>query len=177
MNLLPPTSRQSLASSIRARFLITGAVIFGFAACVSILALLPAWFFAHAPQAELAARAEQSSTNPEISQASADRDSIQHTRTLLNELATLTLAKRSTSDTIAGVYVLRPPGVKVEDIVYSAGKVGTITISGTASNRDVINAYRASLSQSGRFDNVSVLVAALVGALEGRFTITLTGAF
>ena len=37
--------------------------------------------------------------------------------------------------------------------------------------------YRDALSGSGRFVDVAVPVAALVGTQEGKFTITLSGSF
>ena len=177
MNLLPPHAKEVLSQTIRARFLLTGSLIIGGAALIGILALIPALYVAGLPQAELSREQAQVSSTSESTQAKTDRESITHARTLLVELAALSQSKKSASDTIAGIYALRPSGVIISNVVYAAGKVGTIALSGNAPNRDVINAYRTALSESGHFDSVSVPVAALVGALEGRFTITLTGAF
>ena len=177
MNLLPGDTKQALANMIRSRFLLTGSIVLTLAALLSMLALVPALLFAHAPQAALFAAESDETKVSEGNQMKIDRESVQHTRALLTELSALGQLKRSLSDTIALVSTLRPSGVVLGTIVYSSGKVSTLTVSGSAPNRDVINAYRTSLSQSGRFDTVSVPVAALVGALEGRFTITLTGAF
>ncbi len=60
---------------------------------------------------------------------------------------------------------------------YQSGEQGQIVIAGTASAREPVNDFRSALMATGLFDGVSVPVAALVGALEGNFSMTLTGKF
>jgi hypothetical protein len=67
--------------------------------------------------------------------------------------------------------------VSLESISYNAGEEGELSIVGSAQGRELVNDYRAALVREGFFTNVSVPVAALVGASEGNFRMTLTGAF
>jgi hypothetical protein len=99
------------------------------------------------------------------------------TRALLAVVAPFAEERVSPQALIARVYELRPDGVSVETIKYQSGETGQIVITGNASAREPVNDYRTAITETGLFEGVSVPVAALVGALEGNFTMTLTGKF
>jgi len=75
---------------------------------------------------------------------------------------------------IERIYALRPEGVLIERLEYQSTPIRQIHIMGTSRAREPVNDFRTILQREKLFESVSVPVAALVGALDGRFTMTLT---
>lgn len=172
-NILPLSYRTKVMHAARARFILVGAGVLSVAAAIAILALLPAFLSVYLPRVAL------SNTPPskDAEQTAAARGAVSSTRTLINELKPLTQDKTSYSQIVGVIFDLVPSGVTINNIQYTAGKPGTITVSGTTARRENISIYREALARDKRFDNVTVPVAALVGILAGNFTVTLTGTF
>jgi hypothetical protein len=148
-----------------------GGIAFTIAGVGSCLALAPALFMVAAPE-------QAGLQQPEVAeQEAAHREAISHTRAMLAELAPLAKERRSFHEALTTALAAQPDGVEISNVAYRSGDIGTIVLTGTASGRENVNAYREALSNSGAFESVSVPVAALVGALAGNFTITLSGAF
>jgi hypothetical protein len=170
-NVLPSSDMQAVLRAARARFLLTGGIAFALAGIGSCLVLIPALFMAAAPE-------EGALQQPEVAQQeAAHREAIFHTRAMLAELAPLATERRSFHEALTTALAAQPEGVEIASVAYRSGSAGTIVLTGTASGRENVNAYREALSDTGAFETVSVPVAALVGALAGNFTITLSGAF
>jgi hypothetical protein len=86
-------------------------------------------------------------------------------------------ATSSPARTVADVVAKRPKGVTLSRIVYTAGTPATLELTGAATQREQVSAYRALLASDSRFASVSVPINALLGADNGNFTITMTGRF
>jgi hypothetical protein len=161
---------------VRARFLLTGALVFSVAAVIAILALTPAFLTTTLPRETLSS--VLSSSQDRVKQEEEDRTVTTRTRALLATLAPFTQKKTPVHTVVARVLELSPDEVSIESISYRAGESeGELSIVGTAEGREFVNDYRSALVGEGFFTNVSVPVAALVGASEGNFRMTLTGAF
>lgn len=171
-NVLPSGDVQEVLRAAQARFFLVGGIAFALAGIGSCLALAPALFMVAAPE-------EGVPQQPEVAQQeAAHREAVSHTRAMLAELAPLAKERRSFHEALTTALSARPDGVEISSAAYrSSGEQGTIVLTGTAEGREHVNAYRQSLSDSGAFESVSVPVAALVGALAGNFTITLSGTF
>lgn len=174
-NVLPQSRLQELSREARAKFMLTGSLVLATAAVAGIVALAPAFFVVYFSRAansgELNAALDTETQRREDQQAAA------RTRVLLQEVSMLEKRETPASEAIAAAYALKPSGVTVGGVAYTKGDSGTITLVGVAKSRDEVSLYRDALSKDKRFATVSVPVSALVGALEGTFTITLTGRF
>lgn len=166
-NLLPPLALTQARSRLWFRALGVGAVALTVAALVAGLALIPAFLAAHLADESLG-DAGLSEVRPE-EQAAALR-----AQNYIRILGPLASATSTGSDVIGAAVAARPPGVKITSIAYHAG---SLLVSGTAQNRQAVSAYRDALDADDRFTAISVPVAALVGAQDGRFTLTLNGSF
>ncbi|MBI5456264.1 PilN domain-containing protein [Candidatus Kaiserbacteria bacterium] len=173
-NLLPPEDTKQLVRTAKAKFLYTGSFVIAAAAIAGIVALSPSFFLAYFSKADSGAETVPSG---EEAQRRQDQEASSRVRALLAEISSVTEEKMPISEAIESAYVLRPPGVTIGAVAYAGGKPGTITLAGSAKSRENVSAFRDALAKSGSFENVSVPVGALVGALEGGFTITLTGNF
>jgi Tfp pilus assembly protein PilN len=140
---------------------------------VAIFALLPAFISSAMPLLG-ETRVEETSSQ---AQKDENRKQISSTRTALATLVPYMADTSSSQVVISKVYALRPSGVEIETIRYTAGSPATLVVTGVSDAREPVNDYRTKLVSDGSFENVSVPVAALVGALDGRFTMTLTGSF
>lgn len=174
-NVLPPEKLQQLRSGVRAKFVMTAALVLAVAAIAGLIALAPAFFVVYF--SKIKSPAELSTQGDAEMQRRADQEIAARTRALLKEVATLTKKPISPSEAITAAYSLSPKGVTVGGAAYTKGEPGTITLVGVAKSRDEVSAFRDALEGDDRFVTVSVPVAALVGVLEGNFTITLTGKF
>lgn len=138
-------------------------------ALVASLALVPAFISMQVGKATL-----QKKQN-DLSEA-AREDQAKQTRTLalLSVLTPLTAATSSPSALLSFALGLKPNGISITSVAYTKKE---IVLSGVSNNRLAVNDFRDALQNSGRFASVAIPVSALVGAQEGRFTVTLTGAF
>lgn len=161
-----PHARTTLMRRMRARFIIVLGFTLSAAAVVAILALLPAFIVTSIARAGLASQAP--------AEAPAEQAEAARALALIQ-----TLTPFATTTTPSGrleeALELRPSGVRVTSVRYSAGVPASLVLSGTSVRREGVNEYRDALLVDNRFGKVSVPVAALVGTQEGRFSITLTG--
>lgn len=175
-NVLPSEAREHMMRIMRARFILTGSLVVAGTACIAILAILPAFLSVYVPDSYVDPASTGAASDSEV-QVKLDREAIARTKVLLTELAPLARDTASASAVISAVYNLRPSGITIDRISYRPGAPGTMSITGTTVNRESVSAYREKLARDGRFENVTVPVAALVGTLAGSFTITLSGTF
>lgn len=169
-NVIPREGLSAVRKRNMARFVFVGAVIFSSAAIVAILSILPAYVSVRVARASVDAvnREAAAESRSEDQQASA------RTQALLNVLTPIASATSSPSESLIIALSEKPAAISITSISYVAG-TKTIEIAGTSAQREAISALRDALEASGRFSNVAVPVAALVGAQEGRFTVTLSG--
>ena len=156
------------------RFLLTGSLVFSAAATAAIPKLMPAYFAAVLPRMSLSG---PQLDNEQRVQEESDREIASRTRSLLAALMPFSEEQPAIYERIAKANSLRPSGVTIERITYQRGETGEITIAGIAQSREHVNAYREALEGEPLFERVSVPVAALVGASEGNFTVSLYGKF
>ncbi|TSC87038.1 MAG: hypothetical protein G01um10148_143 [Parcubacteria group bacterium Gr01-1014_8] len=174
-NILPPEALARIRSSLWVKFILATGLVLSGAAVAGIISLMPAFFLVYFPHVA-PAEGPASSTENET-QRRADQDTAMRIRTLLTEVTVITDKKVSPVEMIAEAYALKPAGVTVGGATYTKGTPNTITLVGVAKTRDDVGAFRDVLAKDARFEKVSVPVAALVGALEGNFTITISGQF
>ena len=170
-NVIPEKMHRDMNRYDRARFILTGAVVFLVCAGVAFLLLLPSYF------ANLMDEHQAVPMSAPITAAEQAKDAaaIVHTNALLAVLAPIVKATSTPTDVITDALALRPSGVRIDQIIYNAGKTSSLMLSGAADTNSEINEYQTALSADSRFTSVSVPVGALVGTDGGRFSITLFG--
>lgn len=167
-NVLPPEKKKILAARLRARFIFTTAVVLCAGALVAALALVPAFVSVRIALSSL--------PESEVSETARD-DQAKGARAaaLVAALGPISHATSSAPvESVTAALALKPAGMSISGVRYSKGK---IELSGVAANRAAVSVFRDALEADARFTTVAVPVAALVGTQEGRFTITLSGAF
>lgn len=170
-NLLPEVGQQRIRSEYRARFVLAGALLSMIAALFTVLALSPSYGVLLTTRPQVLAQASQAQ------EEKTDSDDIAQAQMLLVQIGTLAVATSSASGAIIEALEPRPNGARIDTIAYVAGESATISLSGVAESRNVMDTYRMSLQENLRFASVKLPVGDLVGAKGGRFTITLTGEF
>ena len=171
-NLLPIEAQKSMWSSERARFLIIASLVSLITSFICALAIAPAYVVLMFSGTTVSGPAQNTLT-PSVVQA--DAAAIAEAQTYLS-LAPTVAKIASSTETLGAILAVRPRGVMVNHIVYSAGTPSTFLLSGLADGRENINAYRAILSSDPRYQSVSVPVSNLVGT-DGSFTVTVKGSF
>lgn len=170
-NILPPDAEKKMIELSRARYIIVSSTILIIVACIVAGALLPSYLVLHFNPGSIAV--PNTITDSEIS---ADKQALIGSQSLLNAFAP-SVAVVTPSDAIRVALSLRPQGIHVDHISYTAGKTGTLILQGYADTTDAINAYRTVLLSSKHFTGVDVPVGVLIGSANGRFDVTLSGNF
>ena len=175
VNVLPEGARKSIWRFYRARLVFAAAVALCACGLLALLALLPAY---------AALRAEGAFFNPALSANAAapkgkdpERDQILRTRILLEQLSPVASSSAPMLDALISALDKRPAGVTVDRMNYARSGGGEVTIGGTASSREGIQAYAAALRDDRRWKSIAVPIGDLAGTGDGRFSITLTGTF
>lgn len=170
-NVLPPEARLTMMRRARARFVLVGALVLLSCAVVALLSLLPAFVSISVARSSLSEESSEERTARE------DQTAIARAQTLVQVLNPLAGATTSPVAVLNEVLTRRPAGLSVTSITYTGGSTDTFLLSGTSARRDAVGTYRDALRASGKFNEVAVPVGALVGAQDGRFSITLSGSF
>jgi len=174
VNILPEDIRKRARDAARARYMIAGAIVALIAAGLALLLLLPSYFvLAGIPSLG-------SSTSITAAQVASDTAAVIETKVLLAAVAPSVAASSTPTAAIVEALGLRPQGVTVDQISYTAGTPSSLMLVGTAATTGSIGDYRTALAADPLFASVSVPVGALVGTQGGRFSITLSvaaGAF
>ena len=170
-NILPHEAKSRVWRMYRMRFAIVGSLVGLLVAGFSALSLLPSYLALHAADTDRSA-----SSTPQRVANETDRAAILSIQTMLKALSPVIATSTPTSAIIQALS-LRPSGITVDHITYSAGKPGTILLAGSAATREAINGYRQLLSGDSHWKTVSVPVGDLTGEPGARFSITLSGAF
>ena len=153
-----------------ARFLLLGSLMFAAAAIVAILAILPAYVSVRIARAAVDSSAQQAAAESMTD----DQNAAVRTQGLLTHLAPVVNATTSPSGALTIALAQKPADASITLITY-ASNAKSLVLTGTSQRREAVNAFRDALEASGRFSSVAVPVAALVGAQDGRFTVTLSG--
>ena len=170
-NILPPDAEKKMIELSRARYVIISSTILIIVAAIVAGSLLPSYLVLHFNPGGIVI--PNTITDSEIS---ADKQALMGSQSLLNVFAP-SVAPVTPTDAIRTALTLRPQGIHVDHVSYTAGTTGTIILQGYADNTDAINAYKAALLSSKHFSAVDVPVGVLVGSDNGRFDVTLSGAF
>jgi hypothetical protein len=172
-NVIPEHMRRIVQSRARARFVLVSAIVVLICAGLSFVALLPS-YLTLATGAAGGSPASASKLSFDVKRNTA---LMTNATALLSVLAPVVAASSTATEAIAEALGERPPGVKVDQITYSAGKPSSLMLVGSAANNSDIGAYKTALAGDPLFSSVSIPVSALVGTDGGRFSITLSGAF
>lgn len=169
-NVLTAEAKKQLDSKARSRLVFVAAAVVAAGGLLACLSLAPVLISISTAQAALNAPSLEE-------EASLREDQVKGLRAqaLITALTPL-LATTTPTGSVSSALELLPAGVSVTSVSYDSGGK-KIVLSGTSARREAVNAYRDALEASGLFSSVVIPVAALVGTQEGRFTITLTGAF
>ncbi len=167
-NVLPIEEKKRVLRTLRARFITVTALVLLLGATLAALALSPAILSVRLAQANLP-------SDETLSETARD-DQAKHARAfaLVGALGPIANSTSSPVGMFTAALAEKPASVHITSINYSRGR---LILSGDGGTRQAMNAYKEALETSGSFTTVEVPVAALVGTQEGRFTITLTGAF
>ena len=137
---------------------------------LAVLVLIPSYLalFSGSKQAPLSY-----TTNVGVQQR-VDQSVISRAAAYTDTLYPIIAASSSMDAAISAVLVARPTVVHLDDISYTGG---LITVMGVAPDAPALENYRGALTRSTVFKTVAIPVNALVGANDGRFTISLSGDF
>lgn len=168
-NVLPHEARSALAVSLRNRMILTGSFVGIIVAAVSALAALPTYLVVQENRAGLPPIAIDTTT-PQDREA---RTEAARTRALITAVSPLISATSTAHSYIEAALRVKPSGISIDRIGYSSTE--GLALSGTASKREDVNAYRAALSgDTLHFSNVNVPTSSLIGIGGGRFSMQLT---
>ncbi len=170
VNVLPPEELRDVWRFYRARFVLVFSLVMIGCAIIACVALLPSFFM-------LWTGTNGGSSLPKNVDPEADKAEFAHSRDLLAQLAPLANATSSPTEGLAHLILARPKGITIDRIVYSAGRPSSLIVTGLSDKRETINAFRDALQHDATFGNVNIPISDLVGATNGKFTITLTGTF
>lgn len=166
-NVLPLSEKKNQIRRFRLRFLAVGGAVLALSGVVASLSLLPALISIRIAESSVTRAAAEASASIQEEQAQALR-----AQNLIDATMPLATATSSPMDILFFVLGEKPAGVSVTGMTVTPE---IITLTGNSGSRVALNAYRDTLNASGRFGSVVVPVAALVGAQDGRFSITLSG--
>lgn len=165
-NLLPLPEQKAVWGTYRARFALVLALVLFALALTALLALAPSYL-------ALEIAAPPAPTQAATTTTPSESTSVSRAQILIELLGPLGSATSSPATAIEGALRDRPQGISVTHIVYTTAKPSSIELVGTGS-RDAVSAYQGALSKDTLFSAVSVPVSALVGSVDGHFTLTLT---
>ena len=173
-NVLPKETRARIEAHVHAKFVVVGAIMAASSGAIALLSILPAYVSIYLPRTALEDASRE--LRDLEAQAGEDRAVVARTRAIVGELAGVR-AEPQAAPLIGDILAQKPASIIIENIAYRPGSPGTITLTGKTPDRRDLEAYRERLTAMQRFSSVSIPVAALVGALSGAFTITLSGNF
>lgn len=176
-NLLPPTFRTELIRQYRTRLVFIAALALIGIALIALILLVSSYVVISGNQSS-ATDAQAASTT---GVSATDRATLTQVQSRVALLGPLTTASSSAAEAIRVALNARPSsGITLDHISYArraSGNQSSLTIGGFSQAGTAIDTYRRALIESGRFADVSVPVGARVGVGDGKFTITLSGAF
>jgi len=166
-NVLPPEIKKLSDRTLRARLVLLLGTTLLLGALVAALSLIPAFVSVQFASSSLD---EQAATPREMN----DQVTAARFQALTIGLVPLATATSSPSGALAHALSLRPSGISVTNVSFTAGKM---VLQGIALRRESVQEYRAALDADPRYTQVTVPVAALAGTQDGKFSVTLTGTF
>lgn len=152
--------------SVASVFLLAGAIVAG-------IILLPSYVIVKKNQTSVGLSATSSANAASV----ADRALVARIQSRVDALSPFVGAASTPSELIETVLAPRPAGASVNHVTFNGGKTFTILLSGASASADKVAAYQASLAKNPRFSGVSVPIGSLAGTNDGRFNITIVGAF
>lgn len=171
-NVLPKDVQRAVWRVYRARFITAGSLVALVVAVFAGSALLPMYLALHAGDTPTSAAAKALSAETQK-----DRIEVGRAQLLIATLAPIATASTTPSQAIAAALSLRPAGVKVDAILYSAGAKKEIVLTGFSSTREGVSAYQSALRTDPRFKTVVIPIGDLAGTKEGKFSATIVGSF
>ncbi len=170
-NLLPGRAQKEVWRGYLSRFIFAGSLLMLAASLLAILALVPSYYVLYTtrPMKDGSTMTAEENKN--------DTADIAKAQAAVSLLLPVVSATSSLSQAISAALSVRPKGIRIDNITYNAGEPASVMITGTANNREAINAYREAMKADKRFAAVAVPVGDLLGGEGGRFTFTLTGKF
>lgn len=169
-NVLPKEYQKKVWRFYRSRFLRASGLAALCTAFVLFIALIPAYLTARATYMPNAL----SDTSVDKEEIEQEKEEIAKAKALVEELGPKVKGIR-TFEIMADALRARPAGISIQKMQFTKeGSRATIVISGTASNRTQVSAYRTALSEISRFETVTVPVGALAGTDSGQFSVTIT---
>lgn len=171
-NLLPKDFQKHLRRVERARLMLALGLAVTAAALMLFAALLPASIALY-----YASRVGSAAESRAPALAQADVAALQEVRGMVFALKPIVVATTTPTQAILQALSAKPPSVSIDHITYTAGTPGTVLLAGDALSPGALNAYRAALASDTHFSSVTVPVSALIGADNGRFTMTIKGNF
>jgi len=169
-NLLPALYARTIWRFYMARLILATALIFIIGAMLAALSLVPAYWTLRT--SEKAAPMAPGSIDQTTQQT--DRVTLISATSYTTALLAIVSASTTPSAALTEILNVKPQAIGIDRIAYTQG---SIVIGGSALTPSTLEQFRSTLAANPLFKQVSVPVSALVGADQGRFTLTLTGAF
>ena len=167
-NVLPEEAKKKLYRSMRMRFVLMLALVLALCALIAAAALAPVFVSIRIAQASVQRAQDTSGVSHD------DQAKVAHAQVYVDALSPMIGATSSPSYILSVAIGLKPTAISITSMSYARG---TIVLNGTSRSREAVSVFRDALQANPRFTTVAVPVAALVGVQEGRFTMTLSGAY
>jgi hypothetical protein len=168
-NVLPLDAQKDLWRIHRSRFIAAGALVCLSLAIAAAAGLVPSF-------AALESQAPSPATVASAKTAAEDLKLLKKAQLEMSAAAPFLEKNSHPVEVLQKVIALRPKGVSIDGLKFSAGMPGQIVVEGAAS-REQLSAFKTALLSDTTFATVSVPVGALVGNDGSRYSITLTGSF
>lgn len=175
-NLLPLTLRKRQANRRLLVLMATVGLVCMSAALFVAAALLPAYIAAATEIANIQARSVQ----PESDRALAVKKERETSLALRKTIDALTLLTKSGNgvDMVERVSEARPQGVALTAFTFTnKGATSTLSIQGTASNRDALIAFVRAVEEFDGVHSAEVPITALAKSDDNSFQMLVTGSF
>ncbi|MEK9185017.1 MAG: hypothetical protein AAB866_02540 [Patescibacteria group bacterium] len=173
-NLLPEKYKKKLKSEYNIRLTITVFLFSFFIFLVACFFLLPSYLLSKTKENEIENRFDNMSskkpdkTNTELSVV------LQNTKkqlTILNSIDNVSFV-----ESLKKVIVKKVPGIVINNLaINETGSIWKISVSGIASNRDVLILFKTSLESEKAFSGVDLPFSNLAKNKDIPFTITVRG--
>ena len=171
INLIPPSARKSVTREYWLRVISVWLFLFGTGCLIISIFLLPTYVMVHTQTVSLggqmSATADTTASYDEaiatLTKASADAAYLHRTASTTPFSSYL-----KTLESLAG------SGVSIHSVSYTRAVTETVTVTGVASTRELLAAFRDGLEAAPEFATVVLPIAALAKATDVLFTMDIT---
>lgn len=173
LNLLPPSEKTDLAYELRARAVTGVGFAFVAASLISLVLILPTWFFVEFQRSDVV-RAEELSRKQEEQSGITRTEELIRTANRISETVKANLTNRARPSPIIEV-VLRelPREISLTTIQYKS-QAKELSVSGLSPTRDAFLAFTRGLKTQPEIKDVSSPISNVIHESDIRFSLVIT---